>query len=127
MTDKQIINGIDVSECIFHSLTTMGYAGYNYCKCFECACECHDDCHYKQLKRKQQECEKYKQTLAGVKPILEIYANTKVGEEQLDGTSQVVIEDSGVLGSICLKFDPNPARQALQKTNEVLNDRPEQN
>ena len=79
----------------------------------------------KKLKRKQQECEKYKQTLAEVKPILEIYANTKVGEEQLGGTSQVVIEDSGVLGSICLKFDPNPARQALQKTNEVLNDRPE--
>ena len=58
MTDKQImIDGIDVSECIFHSLTAMGYAGYNYCKCFECACECHNDCYYKQLKRKEQECE----------------------------------------------------------------------
>ena len=77
----------------------------------------------KKLKRKQQECEKYKQTLAEVKPILEIYANTKVGEEQLDGTSQVVIEDLGVLGSIRLTFDPNPARQTLQKINEVLNDR----
>ena len=77
----------------------------------------------KQLKCKKLECEKYKQTLAEVKPILEIYANTKVGEEQLDGTSQVVIEDLGVLGSIRLTFDPNPARQTLQKINEVLNDR----
>ena len=59
MTDKQIIiDGVDVSGCIFHSLTTMGYAGFNYCKCFECACECHNDCYYKQLKRKERECEK---------------------------------------------------------------------
>ena len=77
----------------------------------------------KQLKCKKLECEKYKQTLAEVKPILEIYTNTKVGEELLYGTSQVVIEDSGVLGSICLTFNPNPAKQALQKIEEVLNDR----
>lgn len=58
MTDKQIIiDDVDVSGCLFHSLTTMGYAGYNYCKCFECVCECHNDCYYKQLKRKEQECE----------------------------------------------------------------------
>lgn len=58
MTDKQIIiDDVDVSGCLFHSLTTMGYAGYNYCKCFQCVCECHRDCNYKQLKRKEQECE----------------------------------------------------------------------
>lgn len=49
----------------------------------------------KQVKRKEQECKKLKQTLAEIKPIFEIYANTKVGEEQLDETSQVVIEDFG--------------------------------
>lgn len=76
----------------------------------------------KQLKCKKQECEKYKQTLTEIKPILEIYANTKVGEELLNGTSQVVIKNSGVLGSICLKFDPNPARQALQRINGEKND-----
>ena len=64
---------------------------------------------------KEQECEKYKRILAEIKPILGIYANTKVGEELLAGTSQMVIEDSGVLGSICLTFTPNPAKQALQK------------
>ena len=65
MTDKQItIDGIDVSGCIFHSLTTMGYAGYNYCKCFECVCECHNDCYYKQLKHKEQECEELKRLIA---------------------------------------------------------------
>ena len=59
MTDKQIIiDGVDVSGCIFHSLTIMSYAGCNYYKCFECACECHNDCYYKQLKRKERECEK---------------------------------------------------------------------
>lgn len=52
---KEIINGVDVSDCIFHSLTTMGYVGYNYCKCFECVCKCHNNCYYKQLKRKEQE------------------------------------------------------------------------
>ena len=76
----------------------------------------------KKLKLKEQECKRLKQTLTEIKPILEIYANTKVGEELLNGTSQVVIEDLGVLGSIRLTFDPNPARQALQKISEVLND-----
>lgn len=57
---KEIIDGVNVSECIFHSVTTMGHAGYNYCKCSECACECHNDCYYKQLKRKEQECEELK-------------------------------------------------------------------
>lgn len=72
MTDKQMItDGVDVSECIFHSLTTMGHAGYNYCKCFECACECHNDCHYKQLKRKEEECEELEQTLIEIKEIAE--------------------------------------------------------
>lgn len=64
MTDEKITtNSVDVSGCIFHSLTAMGYAGYNYCKCFECACECHNDCYYKQLKRKEQECEELKREL----------------------------------------------------------------
>ena len=79
MTDKQIIiDGVDVSGCIFHSLTIMSYAGYNYCKCFECACECHNDCYYKQLKRKEQECEWLKKANDGILTTIRILAKNNI-------------------------------------------------
>ena len=59
MTDKQIIiDGIDVSECEYHSL--------NKNNCSLCSlsnnliCNYKPFCNYKQLKRKEQECEKWK-------------------------------------------------------------------
>ena len=70
MTDKQIIiNNIDVSECEHltetrHCKAQMAVMGTdaNKCKCFP-------NCYYKQLKRKEQECEKYEQTLTEVRKI----------------------------------------------------------
>lgn len=64
---------------------------------------------------------KLKQTLDEIKQILELYANSKVGEEQPDGTYQL---SSGIGGSFGFGFctttyDPRPARQALQKISEV--------
>ena len=70
-----------------------------------------------QLKRKEQECEKYKQTLAEIKPILEFYANSNMGEEQPDKTYHIMVN-----GSYIMVYDPKPARQALQKISEVEND-----
>lgn len=59
---------------------------------------------------------KLKQTLTEIKPILELYANTKAGEEQLDGTYKIIIKESKVLGGSYLAYyDPRPAKQALQK------------
>lgn len=64
----------------------------------------------------------YKQTLIDIKPILELYANSKVGEEQSDGTYKLSggIWDS--LGFCTTTYDPRPARQALQKISEVLDE-----
>ena len=66
----------------------------------------------------EQEYEKLKQTLTEIKPILELYANSKIGEEQLDGTYKIAVKNSSVLGDTYITFDPRPAKQALQKIKE---------
>lgn len=71
------------------------------------------NCLYKQLKRKEQECEELKQTLTEIKPILEFYANSNMGEEHPDKTYHIMLN-----GSYIMVYDPKPARQALQKISE---------
>ena len=60
MTVKQIVDDVDVSECEYltetrHCKANMAVMGTdaNRCKCFP-------NCHYKQLIREKQECEKLK-------------------------------------------------------------------
>lgn len=60
---------------------------------------------------------RYKQTLTEIKPILEFYANSNMGEEQSNGTYKIL--SNGICITI---YDPKPARQALQKIREVEND-----
>lgn len=60
-----------------------------------------------------------KQTLAEIKPILELYANSQIGEEQLDGTYKITVKNSSVLGDTYITFDPRPAKQALQKIKGI--------
>ena len=70
MTNEQvIINNIDVSECEYltetrHCKAQMAVMGTdaNKCKCFP-------NCYYKQLKRKEKECEELKKTLIEIKEI----------------------------------------------------------
>lgn len=69
MTDEIIIDGIDVSECEYFN------PKYEGCHCYNTKEECYAinpnehksckgvNCDYKQLKRKEQECHKYKQAL----------------------------------------------------------------
>ena len=59
MIDKVIINGVDVSGCEFFNPTyecthncSMNSERLHSCEGF--------DCYYKQLQRKEQECEEYK-------------------------------------------------------------------
>ena len=47
--------------------------------------------------------------------ILELYANSKIGEKQLDGTYKITVKNSSILGDTYITFDPRPAKQALQK------------
>ena len=110
-------------------------------------CQNNPNCYFKQLKSKEQECEELKktimykcpqcgeeylspigaslyeennklgQTLAEIKPILEFYANSNMGEEQPDKTYHIMLN-----GSYIMVYDPKPARQALQKISEVENE-----
>lgn len=64
MTDKIIIDGIDVSECEFYCEEYCNLSNdRNERLPFAEKCTEYSDCCYKQLKRKKQECEKYKQAL----------------------------------------------------------------
>ena len=58
MTDKEqiIIDGVDVAGCKYFNRFRNICHNKNLC----CDCEKNQDCHYKQLKRKEQECEKLK-------------------------------------------------------------------
>ena len=51
MTDKQIIDGIDVSKCQHYGKCST------YCYVVDEPCSDNPNCYYKQLKRKEQECE----------------------------------------------------------------------
>ena len=95
MTDKQIIiDGVDVSGCSYYQYNMCTATKDDYGDCSLC-CQDYDmnDCYYKQLKRKEQECEElkhevelmmdcasckvdeYKQTLAEIKEIAEPFCN----------------------------------------------------
>ena len=75
MTEQIIINGVDVCECEFLTKrenfiycmgqlqTKKGISSRSY-ECLE-----NPNCCYKQLKRKKQECEKYKKCLKEIKNI----------------------------------------------------------
>lgn len=75
MTDKEIIiDGVDVSKCIHidnwkHCNCCNDLIKTIYPKASQCLieedlrCEIYSNCYYKQLKRKEQECEELKQEL----------------------------------------------------------------
>ena len=61
---EPIINGVDVSGCIHYKNQTC-IANYLFTNIpfSEAKCEISPNCHYKQLKRKEQKCEKYEACL----------------------------------------------------------------
>ena len=73
MTDKQIIiDGVDVSGCkkYEHEIVRCNATLKNMCFCGgRCTDKKNADCYFKQLKRKEQECNKYKQTLTEIEEI----------------------------------------------------------
>ena len=76
MTDKQIIiDGVDVSGCSYYQHNMCTATKDDYGDCSLC-CQDYDmnDCYYKQLKRKEQECEELKAVLKAIanRPCLNI-------------------------------------------------------
>lgn len=124
MTDKQIIKKFSDNHCLVLennqiSLRENEFTAYRIIlgKSTNELLEFVKDT-YLQLKAKKRECDKLKQTLTEIKPILELYANSKIGEEQLDGTYKITVKNSSVLGDTYITFDPRHAKQALQKISE---------
>lgn len=68
MTDKQ---AIDVTRCIHFDKSDIP----NGCTCYWDS-ECNHDCYYKQLKRKEQECDELKQEKAEIQKYLGISHKT---------------------------------------------------
>ena len=83
--EQMIIDGVDIRKCkhfeALYESRPNGFGGItieNYCYLYEDNCEKYPQCLYRsnqlqqletQLKRKKQECEKYKQTIAKIKDI----------------------------------------------------------
>ena len=65
MTDKQIIiDGVPVQDCCYFDYENDGYEDSCYIHQNECSAQ---NCYYKQLKRKEQECEELKNELINIK------------------------------------------------------------
>ena len=68
MTDKEIIiDGVNVAECMHFDKVSYSFGNTYYCMCdgnMSDICQENSNCYYKQLKRKEQECEEWKNKLA---------------------------------------------------------------
>ena len=60
MTNKQMIDDVDVSECKYFCLNQMGNNCLNHNRGFSMNCN-NNNCYYKQFKRKQNELEELRQ------------------------------------------------------------------
>ena len=77
MTDKQIIiDGVPVQDCCYFDYENDGYKDSCYIHQNECSAQ---NCYYKQLKRKEQECERLKneRTIDLVKQLDQLKAENK--------------------------------------------------
>ena len=97
MTDKQIIiDGVDISKCKHYDEV------FNYCDQSYLGeggllkntknpkrCECSPNCYYKQLKRKEQECEELKKNI--------MYKCPQCGEEYLSPIGASLYEENNKL------------------------------
>ena len=106
MTDKQkIINGVDVSGCKHfkigtcladYLLTDMAFS--------EAKCELCKDCYYKQLKRKEQECEELKR----VKD--DFFKHAEISHEAVLNKNKIIDEQEKQLDQLKVKNEELKAK-----------------
>ena len=123
MTDKQIIiDGVDVSGCPYYIDSEDGCSSHD-CECIKCV---HNECFYKDYKRKEQECERSK------KNYFTVIQQRNVAEQQLDQLKQSLrnikeliqkeIDDCFNCDD-CISCGYNCClRQAMQICNEVISE-----
>lgn len=59
--DEVIIDGVNVAGCEFCEQLSNGKNTITHCRIKYCYCKDYKKCYFKQLKRKEQECEKLKE------------------------------------------------------------------
>ena len=111
MTDKQIIiDGVDVSECEFLWKEKLPKRFCNNGN-LDCDCNSNPNCDFKQLKRKEQECEELHSRTASI-----IYSLTggrlSYSTYTLEGCEQAYHDQ--------LEIDVERATKELQEENETL-------
>ncbi len=62
MTDKEII--IDMRKCEHFGIRTSNGKQFGWCHYYDEHCKDYPNCYFKQLKRKEQECEELKREIA---------------------------------------------------------------
>lgn len=123
MTDKQIIiDGVDVSGCkhyknrnciVDYCLTDMPFS--------EAKCELNTNCNYKQLKRKEQECEKLKTQILSLQTMeIEELKNYKQSLTEIKKIAETENNDIKVLYN---RRTHQRMNQILQKISEAEDDR----
>ena len=129
MQDKQIVNNVDVEDCIHYKcrkevdLIDHSVSQVNECHCYGDICERHPNCHYKRYKSLED-------ILKELKPILEFYANSKIGVEQEGGVYTIECNPIDTLSgymrpkgyTVKLTYDSNPAKRGLKLIGEALNE-----
>ena len=124
MTDKQIIiDGVDVSGCIYFKKNNK----MSMCRACNSGvgtpyCEYHKDCYYKQLKRKEQECEELKKANDGILTTIRILAKNNIrlieilSEIKETAEANIRIADLEGLNGV---YRRGLAKQILQKISEI--------
>lgn len=118
MTNKQvIIDGIDVITCGGYYFSPTGYhscqdiqqinsLGYEQ----DTLCEQNPNCLYKQLKRKEKQCNKYKQLLMEIHVLTKDFYKNGVTHSE----SQAIL----INNNTCI----STLQQILEKTQQVIRD-----
>lgn len=129
MQDKYTVNNIDVEDCRYHrcraeiDLTDHSISHINECYYYGDICERHPNCHYKRYKSLED-------ILKELKPILEFYANSKIGVEQEGGVYTIECNPIDILSghirpqdyTVKLTYDSNPAKRGLKLIGETLDE-----
>ena len=117
MTDKEqiIIDGVDVVGCKYFNRFRSICHNKNLC----CDCEKNPNCHYKQLKRKEQECKKLNNKIIDMNSIIE---DAAINLGNKDFTLYDLPFEIKKLRQECetLKAEEKYLKQCCQKAGEEL-------
>lgn len=112
MADKQIIiDGVPVQDCCYFDYENDGYEDSCYIHQNECSAQ---NCYYKQLKRKEQECEELKNEYWKLEQGNDFLAEKNSKLKGCLSEIKEIAEDESYIG-----FWDEQISQILQKISEV--------